>query len=337
MKVLDVGCGIGGPARTIAKFIGCEIVGLTISQGQVDRAIFLTELEGLSHKCTFVQGDYLDMPFEDASFDAAYAIEATVHAPSLLQVYNEIARVLKPGAPVGLSEWLLTPKFDPKNGKHIGIRNRIERGNGLNNLHTSDQAREAFVLAGFEINHEEDFACHFDYVKDFMRAKSAATATLQGDNPVNEAQSYSSIPVPFKSGLTTAPGPSKPFPSPLPIPITVYRPWSFPLEGDYGLATTWTDWWLCWKMSPTARRLGLVFVHVGEKLGFVKKGVPDAMKTMAFCVDSGVEGGKEGIFSPCWWFIGRKAVSIARGEGARVGNAKDKSGRGDFQEAIGMV
>ena len=59
MKVLDVGCGIGGPAREIAKLIGCEIVGISINQRQIDRAILLTEQAGLSSKCTFVRGDFL--------------------------------------------------------------------------------------------------------------------------------------------------------------------------------------------------------------------------------------------------------------------------------------
>ena len=59
MKVLDVGCGVGGPAREIAKFIGCEIVGITINQRQVDRARELTEEAGMSDKCVFIQGDFL--------------------------------------------------------------------------------------------------------------------------------------------------------------------------------------------------------------------------------------------------------------------------------------
>ena len=59
MKVLDVGCGVGGPAREIAKFIGCEIVGITINQQQVDRAIEMTAQAGLSHLCTFLRGDFL--------------------------------------------------------------------------------------------------------------------------------------------------------------------------------------------------------------------------------------------------------------------------------------
>ena len=59
MKVLDVGCGVGGPAREIAKFIGCEIVGITINQRQVDRARELTEEAGMADKCVFIQGDFL--------------------------------------------------------------------------------------------------------------------------------------------------------------------------------------------------------------------------------------------------------------------------------------
>jgi SAM-dependent methyltransferase len=58
MKVLDVGCGIGGPAREMAKLVGCEVVGITINQAQVDRAIQLTAQEGLTGKCTFLKADW---------------------------------------------------------------------------------------------------------------------------------------------------------------------------------------------------------------------------------------------------------------------------------------
>jgi sterol 24-C-methyltransferase len=53
-RVLDAGSGIDGPARNIARFIGCEIVSITINQGQVDREIFLARTEGSSERCTFV-------------------------------------------------------------------------------------------------------------------------------------------------------------------------------------------------------------------------------------------------------------------------------------------
>ena len=223
MKVLDIGCGIGGPAREIATFTGCEIVGLTINQGQVDRAILLTAMEGLSGKCTFVKGIFLDMPFMDGGFDAAYAIEATCYAPSLAQVYKEVARVVKPGGGFATMEWVLTPNFDPKNERHARVRNRIERGHGLVNLHTSEQARDALQEAGFEISHEEDFVRHFDYAKDLVEENSR-----QRNAPSRQSQEVvrfeSPILIPYRSGLSPAPRSTQPLPHALPIPDTLYRP-----------------------------------------------------------------------------------------------------------------
>ena len=320
MKILDVGCGIGGPAREIAKFTGCEVVGISINQGQIDRAILLTAMEGLQHRCTFVKGDFLNMPFKEGSFDAAFAIDATVHASSLLRVYSETARVLKPGGVFGVYEWVMTPKYEPDNPRHVAVRNRIERGNSLVNLHTSDQARKAFLQAGFELEHEEDFAIYFDYARDNMlRNKNNKTTTTTKSS--SEILS-SPILIPFPTGPRVAPPPSTPLPLPLPIPLSTYRPWTFALRGHTHLATTWTDWWTCFKLSPLARRLCYVYVLVGERVGFVDKGVMQAMRTMAICVDAAVEGGEEGIFSPSWLFVGRKGGKGGKVEGGVLDGGK---------------
>lgn len=84
---LDVGCGVGGPMRTIAATSQGKVTGITINQYQVDRAKHHNEVLGLKDYCNPVRGDFLDMPFEDASFDAAYAIEATCHAPTVRFLY----------------------------------------------------------------------------------------------------------------------------------------------------------------------------------------------------------------------------------------------------------
>jgi sterol 24-C-methyltransferase len=85
--------------------------------------------------------------FPSASFDAAYAIEATVHAPSLEAVYSQIFRVLKPGGVFGVYEWVMTDAYDESNEHHRKIRLGIERGNGI-----------AMKKAGFVVEHEEDLA-----------------------------------------------------------------------------------------------------------------------------------------------------------------------------------
>jgi sterol 24-C-methyltransferase len=59
MKVLDVGCGVGGPAREIAKFTGCHITGLNNNDYQIDRATHYAETEGLSNQLKFVKGDFM--------------------------------------------------------------------------------------------------------------------------------------------------------------------------------------------------------------------------------------------------------------------------------------
>lgn len=99
MRVLDVGCGVGGPAREIARFSGAHITGVNNNAFQVDRATKYTAKAGLSDLVDFVKGDFMHLAehFGENSFDAVYAIEATVHAPSFAGIYEQIRRVLKPG------------------------------------------------------------------------------------------------------------------------------------------------------------------------------------------------------------------------------------------------
>lgn len=102
------------------------------------------------------------MPFRDNSFDAVYAIEATVHAPSLEGVYSEIFRVLKPGGTFGVYEWLMTDKYDPTNARHREIRLGIEQGDGIANMVSIAEGRRAIQAAGFELKYAEDLATRPD-------------------------------------------------------------------------------------------------------------------------------------------------------------------------------
>lgn len=105
MRVLDVGCGVGGPAREIARFSGVNITGITLNAYQVGLANKITQKTELANSVHFVQGDFMKLSemFGENSFDAVYAIEATVHAPTWEGIYGEIKKVLKPGCQVHLS------------------------------------------------------------------------------------------------------------------------------------------------------------------------------------------------------------------------------------------
>ncbi|CAI7575997.1 unnamed protein product [Penicillium pancosmium] len=158
MKVLDVGCGVGGPAREMVKFSGAHVTGLNNNDYQIDRATHYAEKQGLSEKMAFVKGDFMQMKFPDNSFDAVYAIEATVHAPELVGVYSEIFRVLKPGGKFGVYEWLMTDEYDNNNAEHRRIRLGIEQGDGISNMVTISEGIKAIQDAGFELLHHEDLA-----------------------------------------------------------------------------------------------------------------------------------------------------------------------------------
>jgi sterol 24-C-methyltransferase len=98
------------------------------------------------------------MSFPDNSFDAVYAIEATVHAPSLEGVYSQIFRVLKPGGTFGVYEWLMTDNYDNNNEHHREIRLGIEQGDGISNMVTIADGIRAIKAAGFELVLHEDLA-----------------------------------------------------------------------------------------------------------------------------------------------------------------------------------
>ncbi|KAI9704494.1 MAG: Delta(24)-sterol C-methyltransferase [Bogoriella megaspora] len=158
MTVLDVGCGVGGPAREMVKFTGANVVGLNNNDYQIERATRYAAKEGLSHKLSFTKGDFMQMAFPDNSFDAVYAIEATVHAPSLEGIYSQIFRVLKPGGVFGVYEWLMTDKYNNDDPEHRSIRLGIEQGDGISNMEKIAVALKAIEAAGFELELHEDLA-----------------------------------------------------------------------------------------------------------------------------------------------------------------------------------
>jgi len=101
-KVLDVGCGIGGSTRILAKDYGFEATGITISPKQVQRATELTP-EGVSAK--FQVDNALDLSFPDNSFDVVWSIEAGPHMPDKSKYAQEMMRVLKPGGILVVADW----------------------------------------------------------------------------------------------------------------------------------------------------------------------------------------------------------------------------------------
>ncbi|MDA0673068.1 MAG: methyltransferase domain-containing protein [Cyanobacteria bacterium] len=100
--LLDVGCGIGGSSRLLARDYGFAVTGVTISPQQVARAQQLTP-PGVNAQ--FQVGDALDLPFPDGSFDVVWSVEAGPHMPDKARFASELLRVLKPGGVLVVADW----------------------------------------------------------------------------------------------------------------------------------------------------------------------------------------------------------------------------------------
>ena len=109
-RVLDVGCGIGGSARILARDYGFDVLGVSISPAQVQRATDLTP-EGLS--CRFQVMDALDLQLEDQQFDGVWSVEAGPHMPDKQRFADELLRVLRPNGCLAVADW---NRRDPMDG-----------------------------------------------------------------------------------------------------------------------------------------------------------------------------------------------------------------------------
>ncbi len=101
-RILDVGCGIGGSSRILAKYYGFNVTGITISPAQVKRARELTPL-GLN--CNFEVMDALNLKYEDGSFDAVWSVEAGAHMNDKVKFADEMLRTIRPGGYLALADW----------------------------------------------------------------------------------------------------------------------------------------------------------------------------------------------------------------------------------------
>ena len=152
MTVVDIGCGIGGPMRRVAREAGVRVVGINSSEIQLDRAKSLDAKAGLDHLVDCVACSFMDMSaIEDSSFDRGYAIESTCHAPDKAGAFAEIYRVLKPGALFWGQEMCMTDKFDPENSRHRAIKQDLMHGIALKDIETMDEVNRALASAGFQV------------------------------------------------------------------------------------------------------------------------------------------------------------------------------------------
>jgi SAM-dependent methyltransferase len=97
MRVLDVGCGVGGPGRFLADRYGCSVTGIDVLPERVRAAEALTKLTGLGRRVSYRQADATALPFPDAAFHQAWMLDASMHVRDKAALFGELARVLRQG------------------------------------------------------------------------------------------------------------------------------------------------------------------------------------------------------------------------------------------------
>ena len=150
--LLDIGSGIGGPARFMAQRFGCQVTGIDLTEAFCDVARRVTQLVGLEDRVAFQQGDALDMPFADAAYDGAYSMNVSMNIADKRQFYGEIHRVLRPGAWLVLSELALGPEGEPD------YPTPWARTGETSFLATQSETMEGLEACGFTIVYSRDAA-----------------------------------------------------------------------------------------------------------------------------------------------------------------------------------
>lgn len=153
-QLLDVGCGTGEPALRLIRTTGAKVTGITISQVQVDSANQRAREQGLSDSAHFELVDAMMLPYEDESFDAAWALETLFHMPDRGQVLREIARVLRPGGRLVIAEAIETGTITDEQ------RAILWNGVQANSYITFDAYVQAVKAAGFSVDKEVDITHH---------------------------------------------------------------------------------------------------------------------------------------------------------------------------------
>lgn len=143
--VLDLGSGLGGPARTLAETYGCHVTGLDLTPAFCTAATALSQWVGLGDKVTFQQGDATQLPFADGTFDAAMTIHVAMNIAAKDRMYAEARRVLKRGGRFGIYDIL------QGDGGDVLYPVPWAREPSISHVATPDEMQALLSGAGFKI------------------------------------------------------------------------------------------------------------------------------------------------------------------------------------------
>ncbi|CAA9346437.1 MAG: hypothetical protein AVDCRST_MAG34-1274 [uncultured Nocardioidaceae bacterium] len=151
-RVLDVGSGMGGPARSVATRLGPHVTGVDLTPVHVEAAQTLSDRVGLSGITTFQVGDATDLTFEDATFDAAMMLFVGMNVPAKAAVFSEVHRVLVPSGTFVVYDPMRTGPAQPD------FPVPWAAGPDASFLATVEEYRSLLTEAGFTVEEEHNLA-----------------------------------------------------------------------------------------------------------------------------------------------------------------------------------
>ncbi|CAJ0578686.1 unnamed protein product, partial [Mesorhabditis spiculigera] len=157
VSCIDIGCGIGGVMRDL-KDTGATLTGITIAGNEVEIGNTVFQKLGISERCRLVEADCHDMPLENETQDAAYAIYSLKYFPQLDGVMREVARVLKTGGKFAVYDLIKTAKYSAENEEDREVIEGLEYACGMPSLHTREEMETAAERHGLKLVHSEDLS-----------------------------------------------------------------------------------------------------------------------------------------------------------------------------------
>jgi len=149
-KVVDLCAGLGGPARYLAHRYGATVTGIELTPVRVAGAAELSRRVGLGGQVRVLEGDVMELPLPDASFDAVVSQEALLHVPDIARAFAEAHRVLRPGGRIVFTNWVVhRPLLDAQ-------RQLLWDGMAAATLVGIERHAELLRGAGFEMEAVED-------------------------------------------------------------------------------------------------------------------------------------------------------------------------------------